>query len=502
MAKQATVGQILINSILPRHLRNYERVLDKKGVGEIMEGVAKEKDPDLYRNVVKALHDLGAHVAQSTGSSFSIRDMQTPPKTRQMMDALRAKVTETIERDDLTTDQKHNVVQNLVMKSAPRIDSTLKDELVATKNPFGTQIISGSRGGLGDVRSMMVGDLMVTDHKDRLVPIPILSSYAGGVDPADSWAGSYGTRKGGISTKLSKARTGFLGKQLVQVAHRAVVTTDDCGTSRGITVDANDPDNEGTVLQESVAGVPAGTVIDSKVMRTLQSKLGGDAEVTVRSPVTCKAKRGVCAKCTGVRERGTFPEIGDPVGVSAAHAVTERVTQAALSLKHGGGRATGKEQSDVPTGYHLINQLVQVPKSFKGGAAVASEDGTIKSVDKAPQGGYNIVIGEKAHHVPPGFEVQVKPGDRVEAGDVMSEGIPNPAELVRYRGVGDGRMQFIKIFRNALKDSGTSTNRRNIEMLARGLVNHVRVTDVDGVNDALPDDVVEYNTLERNYRPR
>ena len=498
---QTTVGQVLINAVLPKHLRNYTRVLDKKGMQDLLSTVADEKNPDLYRDVVKAMHDLGITVAQAKGSSFSIRDLQAPPKTRAMRDALKAKVLQVVERDDLTSDQKNNAIQSMVMKAAPVIDKTLQAELISTGNPFGKQLISGSRGGAADVRSLMVGDLMVTDHKNRLIPTPILAGYGAGVSPADYWAGSYGARKGGISVKLSTAKTGFLGKQLVQAAHKAVVTSDDCGTARGIPVEASDVDNIGTVLADAVGDIPAGTIIDTKVARKLQAVVGKDGEITVRSPMTCQAPTGVCAKCTGIRERGTLPDIGDAVGVASAHALTERVSQTALSLKHGGGRATGKE-TDTPSGYELINQLVQVPSSFKGGAAVAPMDGTVKSVDKAPQGGFDVTVGDEVEHVPAGFTVSVKPGDRVEAGDLISDGIPNPADLVRHRGIGAGRLEFMKIFRNAFKDSGMTVNRRNIEMLSRGLVGHVRVTDLDGVPDALPDDIVEYNTIERNYKPR
>jgi len=98
--------------------------------------------------------------------------------------------------------------------------------------------------------------------------------------------------------------------------------------------------------------------------------------------------------------------------------------------------------------------------------------------------------------------VNVKPGDRVDAGDILSSGIPNPADLVRHRGIGAGRLDFVQIFQNAFKDSGMPANRRNIELLSRGLVNHIRVNDLDGVDNALPDDIVEYSAVERNYKPR
>jgi hypothetical protein len=51
-----------------------------------------------------------------------------------------------------------------------------------------------------------------------------------------------------------------------------------------------------------------------------------------------------------------------------------------------------------------------------------------------------------------------------------------------------------------MKNSGMSPHRRNIELLARGIVNHVRLNDEYG--DYSPDDIVPYSMLERNWTPR
>jgi hypothetical protein len=44
------------------------------------------------------------------------------------------------------------------------------------------------------------------------------------------------------------------------------------------------------------------------------------------------------------------------------------------------------------------------------------------------------------------------------------------------------------------------SHRRNVELLARGLINHVRLTDEIG--DFAPNDVVPYSMLEHSYKPR
>jgi hypothetical protein len=170
------------------------------------------------------------------------------------------------------------------------------------------------------------------------------------------------------------------------------------------------------------------------------------------------------------------------------------------SSKHSGG-VVG---ASAPTrgGFKSINQLVQVPESFQGGATLASLDGHVEKITDAPQGGKYVTIGKTEHYVSPDQQVTVKAGQKLEAGDLLSDGVPNPSEITNYKGLGEGRQAFMRAFKDALKASNVSVHRRNLEVLARGLVNHVRITDPDGFEGFLPEDVVTYDEIRRAYRPR
>jgi len=371
----------------------------------------------------------------------------------------------------------------------------LKEQLAA-RNPFAMQVNSGAKGNPNQFSSLNMGDLLVADHRDNPIPIPITHSYSDGLDPVEYWAASYGARKGTVSTKFATPKGGFLSKQLSLAAHRIVVTEEDCETENGIPVAGNDSDNVGTVLARNQGTFKAGTVITPKISK----KLGKNKTIVVRSPMTCEARSGVCARCAGIRERGRFPGIGENIGIAAAQAIAEPVSQLALDAKHTGGVVDKSARSS--SGFDAINQLVQVPKTFEGGAAVAKLDGRVEDIENAPQGGTFVRVDGERHYVPPGFKALVKKGDRVEAGDVISEGLPNPAEIVRHKGIGAGRWHFMNNFRNTLHASKIGGSRRNVELLSRGLINHVRVTGLNSVGDAIPDDVVEFNTITRRYVPR
>lgn len=495
---ETTVGQLLVNEALPENLRDHSRVLDKGGVKRLLDQLEQEVDPETYKDVIYKLHHVGSSVAQSSGASLSLNEFTPPKAIQDRLVAMRQQVVAAINDDSLTDEQRDSKIKEIIAAGTPNIDKDLVDSALKEGSQLAIQVHSGSRGGPADMRSMLLGDFLVEDHKGNVIPIPMLTGYASGVSPAEYWAGAYGARKGTISTKFATQRAGFFGKQMIQAAHRLVVTEADCSTDRGIPVDATDPDNAGSVLATTVGDIPAGTVLTPRIMHKLHGH-----KIMVRSPMTCQAAHGVCQRCTGVRDRGGFPDIGDNAGVDAATALTEQLSQSMLNVKHTGGRARlDKLGKDSLGGYDLINQLVEVPTHFREAATLAQYDGSVSQIAPAAGGGFDVHIGTQVQHVPANVTPTVKVGDVVEAGDALSSGIPNPAELVQFKGVGAGRFGLMNQLRKAYTDSGLKAHRRNLELLVRGLVNHVRINQLDGPEGTLPDDMVEYNQVERGYEPR
>jgi hypothetical protein len=152
------------------------------------------------------------------------------------------------------------------------------------------------------------------------------------------------------------------------------------------------------------------------------------------------------------------------------------------------------------SGFAAINQFVQVPKESGNWASHAKSDGVVQKIEDAPQGGKYVFINNEPVYVRQGNEITVKPGDDIEAGDILSSGLPNPAAVVEHKGIGEGRRYFTQELTKLLRDSGVTVNRRNVELIARGLVNHV---ELDEEMDAyVPGDKVPYNMLEKFYQPR
>ncbi|NBQ69476.1 MAG: hypothetical protein EBU46_11890 [Nitrosomonadaceae bacterium] len=78
-----------------------------------------------------------------------------------------------------------------------------------------------------------------------------------------------------------------------------------------------------------------------------------------------------------------------------------------------------------------------------------------------------------------------------------------PAEVVKYKGIGEGRRYFAQAMREAFESSGLSgVNRRNFELVAKGVIDHVKVTHNEGLGDYLPGSIVSYHNLAKNYTAR
>lgn len=161
-----------------------------------------------------------------------------------------------------------------------------------------------------------------------------------------------------------------------------------------------------------------------------------------------------------------------------------------------------KQQGSGYSGFEMLKRMATIPKHYADRATVATLDGRVEKVEKAPQGGSYVFVGEQSHYVPSGYDILVKPGDEVEAGDQLSDGVISPEDAVKYKGIGEGRRYFAQRFTQAYRDSGYKGNRRNVESLARSLIDNVVVDDEDSEGQMLPGDEVSYSRWAWGFKPR
>ena len=500
---KTTLGQLLINDALPPELRDYDRVLNKKNTSALATELA-QKHPDKYRAVMKRLHDVALDAAYTTnGLSFGLKDIRSTLASTRARQSVGISLRGILSDRSLTAEQRKTKILQMAANAQSKLVDDVYNEAVEQDNPLAHQITGSGVGNKYSLNSLIGADLQYVDHRNEPIAIPVLNSYSRGLTPAEYFAAAFGARKGVIDTKTATADAGFYGKQLTQMAHRLLVTADDdddeerlaTAHDRGMPSDVDDPDNEGGLLSRPVGPYKRNTVLTPKILRDIKQM--GIKDILVRSPIVGGPEDGgVYAKDVGYREKGRLPPTGDYVGIAAVQALSEPVSQGQLSSKHSGGVGGANSIS----GFKALNALVQVPKKYPDGATHTQLDGRVQDIRQAPQGGYYVSVGGQDHYVPADRQVSVKKGDDLEAGDSLSDGMPNPAEIVKHKGIGEGRRYFTQAMRQVMKNSGMSPHRRNIELLSRGIVNHVRMSDEYG--DYVPDDIVPYSVLERNWQSR
>lgn len=321
----------MVNSALPPEYRDYTRTLGQDEIDDMLGRMAVEH-PEKYKEVTHALVQLGRNAAFDEGSTITLRDLVPVVDKKQILATVKREADAIRADSRLTPEQKEDAISTLYGEATKRLTAATYDNAIANNNPFAIQVKYRARGSKNALGAMLTTPGTYTDSTGKLVPIFIDRSYAEGLKPHEYWAASYGARLGVISTKLSTQKGGYLDKMMNSASIDQVVTEDDCGTSNGLPVAADDDDNIGSVLQRDAAGFKAGTVITKQVLDAIKAKKID--EIVVRSPITCSAKNGLCKRCLGIRESGKFPEIGYNAGINAASALGERVTQGALNVKH------------------------------------------------------------------------------------------------------------------------------------------------------------------------
>lgn len=482
---------LLVNSYLPDDLKDYTQVYDAKSINRILYAVAL-RHPDKFAELEKQIGDIGRNASYLNGETITLKDLEPVIDRKALYDAMDAEI-KALPKDRNFTANRREIFQrynNLIEKETAKAG-------LEKRNNIAMSVLSGARGKNPQFKAMVSTPGTYSDYKGEPVDVFSRESFADGIRPAMFCASTNGTRASTVSSKVSTAKGGDWAKQMASISANQVVREMDCKTGNGISLPIGDSSLKGRALARDTGKYKAGTFITREIVEDLR-KSGRD-RVVVRSAITCGCRDGLCAHCIGkFYNGGRLPKIGDAVGLVASTSTAEPITQLALSAKHTAGMTKDKKTF---AGLPVIQQFTQSPEKFKDQAAVAETDGKVDSVEEAPQGGMYVTVSGKRHYVLPGHDVTVKAGDTVEAGDVLSDGLADAEDIVKLKGLGAGRLYYADRLGKILEDSGAASDRRNIEIIARGAINHVRIGGSEGYGDYLPDDLVDYNALQKTYTP-
>jgi len=377
---------------------------------------------------------------------------------------------------------------------------------------------SGARGSFAQLRQLAGMRGLMANPKGEIIERPIKANFMEGLSVLEYFISTHGARKGLADTALRTADSGYLTRRLVDVSQDVIIREPDCKTKDFVELPLYLPEGlnksvTGRILPDDVykplaSGRPGKTVIAEKGeeitmprLREIVEALGEFADdfvMPVRSVLKCKAEVGVCQKCYGTfLATGEMSEIGDAVGIIAAQSIGEPGTQLTMRTFHTGGVAG----ADITHGLPRVVEIFEA-RNPKGAAELAEIDGMISIEETERQIKVTIVADsgneedDRSYTVPRRTRLLVAQGQRIEAGDALTEGSISPADLLRLKGYTAIELYLVDQVQKVYKSQGVEIHDKHIELIVRQMLKKVRV-DSAGGTDLLPGQLVDKLVLDR-----
>jgi DNA-directed RNA polymerase subunit beta' len=450
---QTTAGRVLFNEVVPEQAGFINEVLTKKSLRDIIGRILGVTDVPTTAAFLDNMKDMGYKFAFKGGLSFSLGDIRIPEQKGQLIEDARQQVdaiTMNYNMGLITNNERYNQVIDIWTSANALLTELAMKNIREDQQGFNSvymMLDSGARGSkeqirqLTGMRGLMAKPKKSTSAGGEIIENPILSNFKEGLSILEYFISTHGARKGLADTALKTADAGYLTRRLHDVSQDVIVSSVDCGTLRGIEVSALKKNEE---IVETLGERILGRVVLQDVINPLTSEVliqageqvkeadikrleGTPIEsVEVRSPLTCEAEKGICAKCYGRNlATGKMTQKGEAVGVIAAQSIGEPGTQLTLRTFHVGGVAGGlSEESSIVTRFKGRLEIEDL-KTVKGEDGegnqvdiVISRSTELKLVD------VNTGIVLNTHNIPYGSSIFVKDGDSVEKGTTICKWDP------------------------------------------------------------------------------
>lgn len=531
---QTTAGRILFNRCIPQCIglvdrTKKENVLKyevdyKVGKNELAKIIAAAFITVGQTETIKTLDRIkacGFHYSTIASLTISVFDMQIPKEKKEILEETQKKVLENermYSRGWITHPEKAEKNRLLWNEATERV----KKAVLANFGSYSdiSMIATSKARANPDQINQMCGLIGIKSNSSgEKVDIPIKANYREGLTTIEYFMSARGSRKGLIDTALKTADSGYLTHKLVDVAQDVVISEEDCFETlgekpKGIVVKAIWGDD---TLVESLENRISGRftvhdVVDPKtgevivqantMIKPAQAKAieeAGIEEVEIRTLLTCRSRHGVCAKCYGRNMAGHEKvNIGEAVGVIAAQSIGEPGTQLTMRTFHTGGIANA---ADITDGLPRVVEILEARKP-KGAATISEISGvvSIREVEKRHEVTVTANDGEQeVYLLPYGKRLKVKDGDRVEPGDVLTEGSVYPHDILRTRGVRGVQEYIVKEVLEVYRRQGVSINAKHVEIIVRQMLKKVLIEN-SGDTEMLPGDMVDIYEYEDKNR--
>lgn len=450
---ESTVGRLILSELLPSSVPFSElnKVLGKKQLALLIDYTYRHAGTKETVILADRLKDIGYEYATRAGISICINDMKIPLNKEDLVAKAETEVVDVEQQYSdglITSGEKYNKIIDIWSQVTEDVANEMMEEIrveyvrdksgkVVEAPSFNSVFImadSGARGSRDQIRQLAGMRGLMAKPSGAIIETPIKANFREGLGVLEYFISTHGARKGLADTALKTANSGYLTRRLVDVAQESTIVETDCKTLDGIIAEPLLDGGEvivpigdrilGRVALEDVVDpyqkdnliVAAGEEITESKVKLIEE--AGIDRVLIRSVLSCKSRRGVCAKCYG-RDlgRGHMVNIGEAVGIIAAQSIGEPGTQLTMRTFHIGGTASRSvEQAEIMnqrSGIVGFNNLHFV-ENAEGVKIVMNRNAEIVIKD-------DLGRDREKHPVNYGAQIPVSEGDKVEPGTVLAD---------------------------------------------------------------------------------
>jgi len=530
---ETTVGRILFNKILPDDYPFINKEIDRKRLAAIIDDMIIILGATNVAPILDRIKSFGFGFATVSGTTWGIDDIIIPAAKEDIIKRAKAQADTVTKQfgDGLLTEEERIRKHIEVWQHAK---GEVEKAIPASLDKMGSvydMVTSGARGSLSQITAMAGMKGLIASVSGETIEFPILSCAKEGLTPIEYFITTHGSRKGLTDTALNTAKAGYLTRKLFVVAQDVVVSEEDCGTKEGIVILKQTASGmaiplskniRGRILAEDVKTVDSAKVLFEKGHLISKAdataiEAAGVSHVKVRSPLSCKTMRGVCAQCYGLDlGKNSLVALGEAVGTVAAQAIGEPGTQLTMRTFHAGGAAS--QGGDITQGLPRVEEIFEKRRP-KNPAVVATANGMITEVkdlgkeksikllpniedrDASKAKGKASKNGEKATEAieyvfPYRRTVLVKVGDHVKKGDLITDGSADIDEVFGNGGEERAKEYVISEVGKIYELQGETVSRKHIELIVKQMFSRRRITeggDTNFTEGMVVDDVQLYD---------
>ena len=520
---ESTVGRFIFNNSIPQDLGYVDRsedpyslevdfVLDKKQIGVVIDKCYRKHGNELTSIMLDNIKNMGYKFSTKSAISVSVADMEIPNEKYELIEnteKLIEKYEKNFRRGLMSDEERYEKVIEAWAKTTDDVTNVLMSKLGRLNN-INIMAQSGARGSKNQIKQLAGMRGLMANASGKTVEIPVKSNFREGLSVLEYFTSSHGARKGLADTALRTADSGYLTRRLVDVSQDVIINEEDCGTTDGIEVAAFvDGSEEIEKLYDRIVGryalldvinpqddsivVQAGEMIIEPLAEKIV-KLGIE-KVWIRTPMDCKSKQGICAKCYGRNlATGNKAPIGESVGIIAAQSIGEPGTQLTMRTFHTGGVAGG----DITQGLPRVEELFEARKPK--GLAVITEVSGVVTLEEVGRKQEAVVVDDNGYEyryiIPYGSILKFKDGQRVEAGYPLTQGSINPHDILRVNGIQGVQNYIVKEVQRVYRLQGVDINDKHIEIIVRQMMQKAKIEE-PGDTELLPGGMIDIREIER-----